>query len=77
MRDGTKIVAGVPAGTPVAHKTGYTSEVKADAGVVYTPGGPIVIAVMGWSNSGASEAYIARVAAAVVGRLAGGGACRR
>lgn len=76
VRDRTKIVAGVPPGMPVAHKTGYTTEVKADAGIVYAPRGPIVISVMGWSNAGASEAFISRVAAATVARLSGGGACR-
>ena len=76
VRDRTKIVAGVPRGMPVAHKTGYTTEVKADAGIVYAPRGPIVVSVMGWSNGGASEAFIARVAATSVARLSGGGACR-
>ncbi|MCB0880905.1 MAG: serine hydrolase [Thermoleophilia bacterium] len=76
VRDRSKIVAGVPASMPVAHKTGYTTEIKADAGIVYAPRGPIVLSVMGWSNSGASEAFIADVARAVVGRLSGGGACR-
>ncbi len=76
VRDTTKIVAGVPAGVPVAHKTGYTTEVKADAGIVYTPRGPIVVSVMGWSNHGASEAFIARVTAATLQALRGGGTCR-
>ena len=80
VRDRSKIVAGVPPGTPVAHKTGYTEEVKHDAGVVYLRRGPVVIAALAWSGSGVGDAvgnrFIARVTAAAVARLARGGSCR-
>jgi beta-lactamase class A len=80
VRDRTKLVAGVPAGVPVAHKTGYTTEVKHDVGVVYLPSGPVVVAAMSWSAGGVSDAvgdrYIADVARAAVARLSGGGRCR-
>lgn len=80
VRDRSKIVAGVPPGTPVAHKTGYTTEVKHDAGIVYLPSGPIVVSVMTWSASGVSDGggdpFIARVAGEAVARLRGGGSCR-
>ena len=82
VRDTTKIVAGaVPAGVPVAHKTGYTKEVKHDGGVVYLARGPVVAAVMTWSDAGVSDAvgdrFIAEVARAATRRLADGGSCPR
>ncbi|MEW6582709.1 MAG: serine hydrolase, partial [Actinomycetota bacterium] len=79
VRDTTKIVAGLPRGMPVAHKTGYTTQVKHDAGIVYLPGGPVVVVAMTWSRSGVGDAtgdrFIARVADAARRRLAGGGRC--
>ena len=51
---------------PVAHKTGYTKEVKHDGGVIYLARGPVVAAVMTWSASGVSDAvgdrFVAEVA---------------
>ncbi len=82
VRDRSKIVAGVPASMPVAHKTGYTTEVKHDAGVVHTPAGPVVVSVMTWSaagvGDGAGNAFIADIARMAVRRLGGasGGVCR-
>jgi beta-lactamase class A len=80
VRDRTKLVAGLPAGMPIAHKTGYTTEVKHDVGVAYTASGPVVIAVMTWGASGVSDAlgdpFIAAVGRSVIARLADGGRCR-
>jgi beta-lactamase class A len=39
------IDAGVPPGTQVAHKHGWTSDTHADAGIVFTPGGDFVLVV--------------------------------
>jgi len=39
------IEAGVPVGTQVAHKHGWTSDTHADAGLLFTPGGDFVLAV--------------------------------
>ena len=39
------IQAGVPAGTRVAHKHGWTSDTHADAGIVFTPGGDYVLVI--------------------------------
>lgn len=78
VRDATKLVAGLPSGIPVAHKTGYTDEVRHDAGVVYLRSGPVVASAMTWSGggiAGTGERFIARVATAARARLAGGGAC--
>jgi beta-lactamase class A len=80
VRDRTKLVAGIPVGMPIAHKTGFTTEVKHDVGVAYTRTGPVVITVMTWSASGVSDAqgdpFIASVGRAVIARLAAGGRCR-
>lgn len=80
VRDRTKLVAGLPEGVPVAHKTGYTDEVKHDAGIVYLRRGPVVAVVMTWSASGVGDAVgdrlIADVAAAARHRLGSGGACQ-
>jgi beta-lactamase class A len=79
VRDTTKLVAGLPAGVPVAHKTGYTEQVKHDGGVVYLHSGPVVAVVMTWNASGVGDAtgdrFIADVARAARRRLAGGGVC--
>jgi beta-lactamase class A len=36
----------LPAGTPVAHKTGELGGVRHDVGIVYAPAGPLVVAVL-------------------------------
>jgi beta-lactamase class A len=78
VRDTTKLVAGLPSGVPVAHKTGYTDDVRHDAGIIYLRSGPVVASAMTYRASsigGTGERFISRVAAAARGRLAGGGAC--
>lgn len=80
VADRTKLVAGLPAGVPVAHKTGYTEEVKHDGGIIYLRSGPVAAAVMTWSAAGVGDAtgdrFIADVARAARVRLSGGGACQ-
>jgi len=79
VRDRTKLPSGLPAGAPVAHKTGYNTNVKADGGIAYLRRGPVVMAVMTWSASGVSDGlgdpFIARVAQVAARRLATGGRC--
>ena len=79
VTDTSKLVAGLPAQVPVAHKTGYTEQVKNDAGLLYLRSGPVVASVMTWSASGVSDTvgdrFIADVARAARARLAGGGTC--
>ena len=43
-RIGSLIEAGVPEGTSVAHKHGWTAETHGDAGIVFSPGGDYVLA---------------------------------
>jgi len=80
VRDGTKLVAGLPPGVPVAHKTGYTDEVKHDTGIVYLRRGPVVVTAMTWIASGVGDAsgdsFISGVARAARARLAAGGSCQ-
>ena len=41
------IPAGLPAGTRVAHKTGWTADYHHDVGIVYPPGGgPLVLCIL-------------------------------
>ncbi len=46
VEDTTRIVSGVPSGTPVAHKSGWVRGVSHDAGIIYSPTGPIVLAIL-------------------------------
>lgn len=41
----TLLEAGVPDGTDVAHKHGWTSDTHADAGILFTPGGDLVLVI--------------------------------
>jgi beta-lactamase class A len=79
VRDRTKIVAGVPPEVPVMHKSGFTEQVKHDAGIVYLKGGPVVVVAMSWAQGGVTDAtgdqFIANIARASVARLARGGRC--
>jgi beta-lactamase class A len=48
------LVAGVPAGVQVAHKTGSLAAVQHDAGIVFAPSGPYVLVVL-WDRSSATD----------------------
>ena len=41
--------AGLPNGTPIAHKTGTLDNMLHDAGIVYGPTGPYVITLLSWN----------------------------
>lgn len=79
VRDGSKLAARVPAGVAVAHKSGFTDEVKHDAGLLYVRRGPIVAVAMSWSAGGVSDAtgnaFAAEVGRLATRQLAGGGRC--
>jgi beta-lactamase class A len=60
------IPAGVPAGTPVAHKTGNITRIQHDAGIVYGPRPyVIVVLVRGIQDEKTSKALIADISKAV------------
>jgi len=78
VRDTSKLVAGLPSGVPVAHKTGYTEDVRHDAGIIYLRSGPVVASAMTYSANGIAgtgERFIASLATAARSRLARGGSC--
>lgn len=49
--DALKFTRLLPAGVRVAHKDGSVSDARTDAGVMYTPAGPIVLVVLTDGNS--------------------------
>ena len=60
------IPAGVPAGTPVAHKTGNITRIHHDAGIVYAPRPYVlVILVRGISDQKVSAPLMSKISAAV------------
>lgn len=79
VRDRTKLVAGAPSQVLVAHKSGYNTNVKHDAGVMYLASGPVVVVAMTWSASGVADGpgdrFVADVARAAASRLRRGGRC--
>ena len=79
VRDRTKLVAGAPDGVLVAHKSGYNTTVKHDAGILYLRSGPVVVVAMSWSAAGVGDAvgngFVAEVARAASARLRAGGRC--
>lgn len=59
----------LPSGTRVAHKDGSVTEARTDAGILYTPDGPIVVCVLTnnnadrrWVNDNAGNLLCSRVA---------------
>jgi beta-lactamase class A len=61
-----KIPAGLPPGTPVAHKTGDITKVHHDAAIVYPPGGsPYVLVVL---TAGIADEKVANQAIAEISR---------
>lgn len=54
--DQTRMAAGVPAGVPVAHKGGWTSDMQADVGIVESPGGRYVAAI--WVYRDLADGYV-------------------
>lgn len=63
----------LPAGTPVAHKTGSLRGVRNDAGIIYAPSGPIVISLFAkrLGDQVAGSDTLARIARATWETFAG------
>jgi len=49
-QDKTRFPRYLPAGTKIAHKTGSVSRVRCDAGIIYSPSGPIALCVLTANN---------------------------
>jgi len=66
---GALIEAGVPEGTPVAHKHGWVGDSHGDAGIVFTPGGDYVLCIYlyhtDWLEWEVSSPLMARISEAV------------
>ncbi|MBP87094.1 MAG: hypothetical protein CMJ64_10320 [Planctomycetaceae bacterium] len=67
--DRRKLAAMLPTGTEIAHKGGAVSRVRCDAGIIYSPSGPIAICVLtannqdrSWGKDNAAEQLCARIA---------------
>jgi len=52
--DVNRLVSGVP-DIPVAHKSGWIDDMKADAGIVFSPGGDYVVSIFIWQEGILSE----------------------
>ncbi|MDP7305251.1 MAG: serine hydrolase, partial [Pirellulaceae bacterium] len=66
--DRSKLVRDLPAGTRVAHKSGAVAKARCDAGIIYSPAGPIAVCVMtsenedmSWQASNQASDLCARV----------------
>jgi beta-lactamase class A len=74
--DKDKFTRLLPPGTKVLHKDGSVNEARTDAGVVYTPTGPVAVVVLTngnadqrWQSDNAGNLLCARVARAVYDRF--------
>ncbi|MDP6553932.1 MAG: serine hydrolase [Pirellulaceae bacterium] len=66
--DRSKLVRDLPPGTRVAHKSGAVAKARCDAGIIYSPAGPIAVCVMtsenedmSWQASNQASDLCARV----------------
>jgi D-alanyl-D-alanine carboxypeptidase (penicillin-binding protein 5/6)/beta-lactamase class A len=66
----------LPPGTTVVHKDGSVNESRTDAGIIYTPGGPVVVCVLTngnedrrWQSDNAGNVLCAKVAKEVYDHL--------
>jgi beta-lactamase class A len=71
--DRAKLGRYLPAGTQLLHKAGWISTARHDAGLVYWPGGAIVVVVMTYAPAGTGDAadeLAGRIARAALDELA-------
>ena len=67
--DTTRMVAGLPAGADVAHKSGWIDDMQADVGIVHSPGGTFVAAIYVFYTPGTRNVTSAPNAIARIARL--------
>ncbi len=69
--DHTRMVAGLPAGTRVAHKSGWIEDMQADVGIVHSPGGDFLLAIYLYRDITPGKTYLEdRVATPVIASFA-------
>ena len=66
--DRSRLVAGVPAGTRIAHKSGWIGDTQGDVGIVRSRGGDYVVAVFVYRDA---DAFDADAAAATIAATSG------
>lgn len=64
--DKTRMVAGFPAGTKVAHKSGWIEDMQSDVGLVQSPGGDFLLAVYVYTEIIPGKTYLKDEVAAPV-----------
>ena len=76
--DNTKIAAGLDRETKFAHKTGAIANCRTDAGVIYSPSGPIAVCFLSnknedqsWSDSNAANVLAAQIGQIILERFGG------
>jgi len=59
------IAAGIPSGTPIAHKHGWVADTRADAALVFSPGGDYVLTIYlynpGWVDWDQTNSIMTRI----------------
>jgi len=56
--DAERMMAGLPAGTVVAHKGGWINDMQSDVGIVESPGGRYVAAIYIWRDGYVSDIHV-------------------
>ncbi len=68
-RVGNLLERGIPANTPLAHKHGWINDTHGDAGIIFSPGGTYILAVVmhgpTWLNFEQSEPVVAEISRTV------------
>lgn len=76
--DDSKLAAGLPPGTRLAHKSGAVSNCRTDAGILYTNSGPVAVCVLtngnedqSWNDRNAAHRLCAAIGQAIVAQYGG------
>ena len=65
------MVAGLPAGTHVAHKSGWIEDMQGDVGIVHSPSGDFLMAIYIYTKIDIKKGYLEdRVATPVIASFA-------
>jgi beta-lactamase class A len=67
--DRSRLVAGVPESTRIAHKSGWIGDTQGDAGIVRSPGGDYLVSVFVYRDADAFDPDAAAATIAEVSRV--------